>query len=297
MYCKNCGKENAPGAAFCLYCGSALSEAVEKKVSNGPTSVLKPKKRNIAALALGALSIVLAIALVLSLTGVLSTGGAASASKSFGTPEDAIKYFVDRLKAGDYDGCLSACAVDEMAQGFDYKAFSERMNALVPLTLSYLPSEYKQYIEYNKCKFEQQIIGQMTYFSASFSISDEYAGIIDGQTLPLKEEEMPNIIIEQLDPSNINGLELIDIGKARRHDDERNREMQKKQAGIYGADDIQFRIVLYRYDGHYCVGGFTVIEYGGRWMIQYMSDPLAGISSFGIPIPVSGRQAYEDMLE
>lgn len=298
MNCNNCGKENAPGAAFCIGCGSTLHEAVIGK-SDGPTAIyVSPKKKNVAALALGALSLLLAIALALSLTGVFgASGGATAASKSFGTPEDAINYFVDRLKTGDFDGALSACAIGEMAEGFDYKAYAERLNMLMYLGVSYLPSEYEQYVGYNSSKFEQQILMQMVCFTTSFNLSEENSGLIEGQNMMLQDGKLPDGLIEQLDPAKLNGLELVDIGKARMHDDQRNRENQKKQAKVYGADDVQFRTVLYKYDGNYYIGGFTVIEYGGRWLIQNMSDPLAGIPSFGTPIPVADRSWYEDMLE
>lgn len=295
MYCKNCGKENAPEAAFCLYCGNALA-AAENKLSGGTASMIKPKKRNAAALALGALSLVLAVALALSLTGVFGAAGGAASSKSFSAPEDAINYFIGCLKAGDFDGALSACAADEMAQGFDFKAYAERIQALLPIGQSYMPSEYKQYIEYNRSRLEQQVLMQMVCFTVSFNLSEENAGLINGMTTPIRNIQLDDVT-EQLDPSKLSGLELVDIGKARLHDDERNREMQQKQAKCFGADDVQFRTALYKYDGNYYVGGFTLIEYGGRWLIQNMSDPLAGISVFGTPMPVSGRSGYEDMLE
>ncbi len=299
MNCMNCGKENKYGAAFCIGCGSPLAAAAGQ--SDGPTAVYAAhKKKNIAAIALGALSVVLAIALALSLTGVLGAAGAAGgavASKSFGTPEDAINYFVDRLKAGDFDGAIGACAINEMAKGFDYKAFAERIQALMPVGVSYMPSEYKQYIEYNRSKLEQQVLTQMVCFAISFNLSGENSGIINGQTTMLKDGKLPDGIIEQFDPSKLSGLKLMDIGKAPKHDDERNREMQKKQAKIYGADDIQFRTVLYEYGGKLYIGGFTIIEYSGGWMIQNMSDSLAGISILGTPIPVADRSAYEDMLQ
>lgn len=297
MYCKNCGKDNGPGAAFCVGCGRPLQQEIIGQ-ADGPTTIfVSPKKKNAAAIALGAISVVLAIALVLSMTGVFgASSGGAIASKSFGTPEDAINYFVDRFKAGDFEGALGACAVNEIAQGFDYKAYVERMNALLPLTVSYLPSDYKQYVLYNRTKTIQQISGQMMYFAVSFSINGDYKGIIDGQTIPLQDAKMPDGIIKQLDPSAISKLELVEIGKMGMHDNEQNRTNQKIMAKMYGADDVQFRTVLYKYGGNYYVGGFTVIEYGGRWLIQNMTDPLAGISAFGIPIPVSDIQAFEDML-
>lgn len=289
MYCTQCGKENADGAAFCTGCGIAL-----KAIENAQSAVQRPiKKKNAAAIALAALSIVLAVALALSLTGVLgSAGGTGSASMSFSTPEDAINYFAGCLEQGDYEGCLKACAIGEMAKGYDYKAFAERIMSLQAIQMSYLPSEYEQYAAYNASKFEQQILIQMACFTVSLNLPEEYKGLVDGVMMPLEGGKFPDELIGLLDPANIRGLKIVKIEKAAVHDDERNRENQKKQAAIYGADDVQFRTVLYELNGEYYAGGFTLIEYGGRWLIQNMSDPLAGISAYGMPIKLSGKPDF-----
>ncbi len=302
MFCTKCGKENADGSAFCVGCGNAISAPAPNQTNNRPTApVPKPaKKGNTAAIALGVLSVVLAIALTLSLTGVIEISGgsgAFAASKSFSSPEDAIEYFVERLKDGDWEGALSACAIDEVAKGFDYTAFAERLNVIPTAMMSYLPSEYEQYIGYNKYRLRQQIMIQMACFSVSFNIAKDNSGLLEGTTETLKDGKLPEGFIEQLSPNRISALRLVDTGKVKMHDDERNRENQKKQAGVFGADDVQFRIALYEYDGNYYVGGFTLINYGGRWLIQSMSDPLAGIPMSGVPYPVSGESEFYEFQE
>lgn len=298
MICRNCGKENKEGTAFCIGCGNPLGAYAGK--NDGPTAVFTAlKKKNTAAIAFGALSLVLAIALAFSLTGVLGAAGgqASAASKSFGTPEDAINYYVGCMKIGDFDGALSACAINEMAQGFDCKAFAGRLRVLMPLSTTLMPSEYEQYVKYNRVNIEKQIMAQMVSFTVSFNISEENTGLINGQSIMLPDGKLPDGFIEQLDPSKLSKLKMIEIAKANKHDIELNRKNQKEQARMYGADDIQFRTVLYEYDGKLYIGGFTIIEYNGRWLIQNMSDPLAGIPFSGMPIPVSDRSMYEDMLE
>jgi hypothetical protein len=310
MFCTNCGKDNAPGAAFCVVCGAALAQtqpAAPPQASQpyapyppfGQAAAPKPaKKKNVPALAFGVLSAVLAVALVLSLIGVFGgvVGVSGAASKSFGTPEDAINYFVDRLKSGDFSGALGACAVNEIAQNYDYKAFAERMQAILPAATSYMPAEYKPYIEFNRAKITQQLMMQMSGFAISFDLPEEYAGIIDGQTMMLEGGKFPDGLIDALDPAKISGLEVVDIAKMAMHDKEVNRENQKKQAAAFGADDEQFRTVLYKLNGSYYVGGFTLVEYSGRWLIMNMTDPMAGTSAFGTPMKVSGEDEFKNML-
>lgn len=306
MFCRNCGRENADGAAFCINCGAKLVAepyAQPQQTFNPyvapPNPAAKPvKKKNAPVLALGALSIVLAIALALSLTGVF--GGAAGAfgvaSTSFASPEDAINYFVDRFKAGDFSGALAACGINETAKNFDYKAYVERIQTLLPVTMSFLPSEYKPYVELNKAKIMQQILMQMTCFTISLNLPEEYSGIIDGQTLPVPDGKFPDGLMEAFDPSFLGGLEVVKIGKMSMHDSDANRKNQKKTAKTYGADDEQFRAVLYKLNGDYYVGGFTVIQYGGRWFVNSMSDPIAGISAFGTPNKLSSEAEFENIL-
>jgi hypothetical protein len=313
MFCASCGKENAQGAKFCVSCGTKLEaqpqepgqpmQAAQQHAepwSRPYAQAYAPqpvKKRNVPAIALGILSVVLAAGLILSMLGVFGAAGGAAASKGFAAPEEAINYFVGCLKNGDYSGALAACGINETAKGFDYKTYVERIRTLLPVATSYMPSEYEPYVEFNSAKLTQQMLMQMTSFIISFNLPEEYAGMLDGQTVMIEGEKLPGGLIAALDPAKISGLELISMGKARMHDDEKNREIQKKMAKTFGADDEQFRTVLYKYDGSYYMGGFTLLEYGGRWYINSMTDPLSGIPAYGTPIKISGEEEFEGMLE
>ncbi len=266
------------------------------------------RKKNTSALIFAAIAVLLAAALVLSFLGILpspfgisaasspAASSPATASKGFDTPEDAIESFVGYLKAGDYDGTLSTCAINSMASGFDYKKYAERLSVLPPIAMAGMPSDYAQYVKYNALKNTLTVMNQMIAFTVSFSLSEDNSGIINGMTTMLEDGQFPDGLIEDLNPDILESLEIVDIAKTSLHDTPTNRENQKKQAETYGADDIQFRSVLYKYMGSYYVGGFTLIEYNGRWQVQNMSDPIAGISAFGTPIPVSDKSEFQSLL-
>jgi hypothetical protein len=299
MFCIKCGKENPEGSTFCIGCGNAMNTA-PKAASQPPAVKLpqpKPKrKKNAAALALAAVSVVLAIMLILSLTGVFAAGSMGVASRSFSTPEDAIKYFIERLKAQDINGALSACAINEMAKGFDYAAFAERIKSLQPLAVTNLPSDYKEFIEYNRIKITKDIMLQMIAFSSTFYVSEKYWKLLN-TPIQLSSDVDPESLIKQLDPSKISGLKILDIGKSSKNDTTVNRKNQKSIAKTYGADDEQFRTVLYEYDGDYYAGGFTLIEYGNRWQIANLVDPIAGISAYGAPIKLEEKSDFDSYIE
>ncbi len=327
MFCRICGKQIPGDSAFCTNCGASQIPTTPQQAPPAPPFAPYPApqsdsertpeplqqssapprekagKRNAPALIFAVISVLLAAALVLSFLGILpspfgtsAASAAAFASQSFSTPEEAIESFVGYLKAGDYDGALGTCAVGNMASGFDYQYTAKRLMTLLPVATSNMPSEYPQYVLYNRHKAARELLMQMICFSVSFHISDESRGLIDGMPVTLENGEFPDGLIEQLDPLAISSLEIVDIAKTSMHDDELNRENQKKQAKVYGADDVQFRSVLYELDGGYYVGGFTVIEFNGRWQIQNMSDPIVGISAFGTPIPVSDKSEFENLL-
>jgi hypothetical protein len=132
----------------------------------------------------------------------------------------------------------------------------------------------------------------MTRFSISFSFSEENAALLNNGTILLKDGKFPENLIEEFDPNVLSGLELVEIGIPR---ESNITESIKKRAALFGADDAQSRLVLYKYNGIYYVGGFTAIEYGGRWMIQDMRDMYAG--AYGYPYPIPDKSRYYNELE
>lgn len=299
MYCEKCGKENQQGNAFCVGCGAPLSAGHEyqQTPAKAPvnTTVKLKGKNNIPALILGITSVVLAVAMVLSLTGVFGASAGSGASKSFSTPEDAINYFVNCIKNEDIEGALSACAINEMARGFNYKAYLERLRVGLPLTMTLLPSEYKEYLQYDTVKLKQQIESQMMGFIISLGLPDKYSDLLDGKTMPLNSDKIADQVqdvFNSLKPTDFKDLKIDEIDKAGQHDTATNRENQQRMAKIYGADDEQFRSVLYEYNDSYYMSGFTLIEYNGGWMISSLTDPLASTSTLGCATKLSGKSDF-----
>lgn len=269
------------------------------------------RKKSVAAILFAGLSVLLAAALALSLTGLIPPvlsglfGGATaagpgaasiSASRSFASPEEAAEGFVACLKTGDFDGALGACAVGRMASGFDYQKYAERLMALTPVGTANLPALYSQYVRYNEYRMAADLMRQMACFSISFSLSDDHKGLIDGTMVVLKDGSFPGGLLDELNPAQLSSLEIVEIAKTRLHDSVQNRENQQKMAAVYGAEDIQYRAVLYKLDGSYYVGGFTLIQYDGGWQVQSMNDPIMGIPVSGVPFPVSGEEEFTDLL-
>lgn len=297
MYCFQCGKHNDDSSNYCISCASSLRDAY---VTNQPSQVPAKtiRKKNAAAIVFGALSLVLAVVLGLTWFGVLSVNTSSSVqSMAFSAPEDAITYFIDCVKKEDLSGALKACAIDEIANGFNYFALSKRVNALVPLKNAYMPSKYSMYVEFNRNKAIHDITSKAVAFTVSFNLSEQYRGILEGSTVFVDDnEEFIESVITEMRP-DINRVQIIRIDKNIVHDYDRSKEIRADHAAYYGADELEYRTVLYQYDGDYYIGGFGLLRYNDKWLIFEMSDPYSGISYMGDVQKINDLSQYDKLIE
>jgi hypothetical protein len=75
------------------------------------------------------LRVISAVVVALMIFGSLNIA-VAEAPKGFETPEAAIKHFIERVRNEDYDGALKACAVNEIAAGYDYEVMIKRLRVM-----------------------------------------------------------------------------------------------------------------------------------------------------------------------
>ena len=293
MNCNHCGKPVEPGNRFCLNCGQPLPEQT--------TASGLRKKKNVLALVMSGVSLMLAVLLVLSLTGVIGAASAGTASKKFSTPEDAIKYFVEHMTAGDWDGALKACAINEIAENYDYEFMMERLNALDP-KLMCLPVEYKEFVEYNRASVRAMLLKQMAWLTFSVTLPEKYEEFIEMSPIgyvvsSTNEEDIIDDVVGDMDPAAIAGLKLKRIDSHELLTSSQNEKAYDTFAETYDADSQTSRVVLYEYDGDYYVGGFMLLEYNGHWLISELGEWLIGSPRTGALVEVAGEDEYEKMLE
>lgn len=300
MHCNKCGNEDEGKNKFCAYCGNDLSKTLldsSEQASSICSDKNIRKKANVGTWVFGIISVVLAVMLTLSMLGVFNAADDSSfVSKNFSTPEDAIEYFVDCIKEADIKGALKACAIDEIAQGYDYENFALRIRLMMPIVQTLLPSEYDMYVTYNQYITAQQITMQTIHFMNGFDFPEEYYDLIEGESIQKPDRDMIKQVIKALEP-DLSGLEIIEIEKHSMHGLSINKENQKMRAKIYSADDVQSRTVLYEYDGEYYIGGFKLIENDGKWLIMGINDDLSNGSPFGTPYKVSSESEFWDMID
>lgn len=266
------------------------------------------RKKNTSALIFAAIAVLLAAALVLSFLGILpspfgisaasspAASSPATAPKGFDTPEDAINNFVASLKAGDFEGALSASAMVNVSSRYDYRKYVQHVQSIPPFGTSDLPSDYPQFIAYNKYKFSLYMLTKMIIFSSTLNLTGDNVDFLDGTQRVLQSNEQLEGFIEELNPAKIDSLEIVEIAATNRQNDEKTQEIMKMQAGPYGAEDMQGRSVLYQYNGNYYTGGFMLLQYDGKWQVYDMYDPTSDLNMTIVLAPLPDKSMFQDVL-
>lgn len=313
MLCKHCGNENDGSCRFCTGCGRELVD-----VGLAQQTATKRKNKNVAAWVMSAVSLVLAVALVLSLVGAFDSASANAAfvSKSFAEPEDAIEYYVECLKNKDFEGALKACAISEMATGYDFEAMAKRFKSIQPIHgyTKLLPSDYDEYVQYNQSNLASQMMFKMVHSVASISVfsglGDKEKDYIDSMAIhyllggmPICEAENDDFndiiddVIGDLEPVDLRGLKIVNIEEHEMRNREVCEKNDKKQAKTYGADNVAHRVVLYEFDDEYYISAFALYEFDGRWLIGGFCEPLTNMSAMSTFMKLDSKSQFNELLD
>ena len=197
----------------------------------------------------------------------------------FINPEEAIEFFIDKLKNQDAIGALSTCAVNAYGEGFKFDEYANWLSALTPLSPA--PSEYELYLQINKMQKMAEIARQIKFFIYSLLTPERdytLTTMVDRESSEAKE------IAESLDPERLSDLQIIDIRLTAPEifNCERNLTNMKRRASFYGGETMTERVVLYKLGKQYFVGGITLIKFGKGWQIDGMYASLAGLNSLGM---------------
>ncbi len=328
MFCRICGISIPEHKACCDYCGTPVQTTVPNQthvpahvgasdslfpsatpsdafpeytpykndLSDKSATIQKPdKKRNLTAIIFAAVSVLLAVALLLTLFGVIpassvhASNGSAVSSQSFDTPEDAINNFIVYLKANDIDGILSTSAINNMAKGFDYTYFSNFMGEINPIGEGYLPTVRPDFIKYNELGMTEALLSDVYRFTVSFNVPMEFYSVFEGHPSELNDEKYPELL-NSFDTSLMADLEIIHIKNTVIHTPDGDKERRNILSQIFGAQDVQYRAVLYQYNGKFYVGGFAVMKYNGKWQIYRMQSSVPGVPA----IPIDDPSEFDD---
>lgn len=199
---------------------------------------------------------------------------------TFATPEEAITHYFAGLAEADPDKLLAACAVAEMAEGFDFALYTERLGLLMPMQ-SPAPADDPLYVAANKMQFSAEILGRAKIFAYSLLSEEEVT-----QGAPIQLEPDRIAAFEQaVAPPGLAAVELQTIGRPdpALMTSDLYLENAAKQAAAYGADELTERVALFSFGEESYFVGFTLLRYGQSWKISQQTSPLAGTSALGAP--------------
>jgi hypothetical protein len=223
-----------------------------------------------------------AVLALLALAAVVVVGGGVFAATSLNqrsvraTPEEAARQYLDGVAANDVHKVLQACAIDEVAEHFEFASEADRLSAIVP-TSFLLPTDYTFYVEMNRYEQASRMFNQVRGLSYSLLTSkpvDQAIVVTEGQAQQY---------VKDVDPARLAGLKVVSVKfpSPALAADSRTLSNFAAMAKVYGADELTERLALFEWNGKDYVVGFQLLRYGGDWKVLSQTSNLAGTSVSG----------------
>ena len=207
--------------------------------------------------------------------------------EGFDSPEDAIGYFVSKIRKGDLDAALEAFPIEKAAQVYNFPAYIQQ-NKYWSLHLMDMPyssaSDFSA--EMNRQYMTSNIEVRMNNFIFSFSADPVFL-----QNSFLFEESTDIVgLMNKTDFDKINNLEVlrVDYANPDLQDSAKYRVLFLDTAALYGADDLSEYSVLYRAgDNELFWGGIQIIWYENRCYLWNLVSTLIDGHTFGYVVPTT----------
>lgn len=256
-------------------CSSATSPAPTGGAPTGGAPTLGPASQTVAPTA---------AAVAAPSTASASAPGPASpeatpaptSAPTYATPEDAVTACLLGVAHDDADAILAASAVDEMATGFDFSAYVDRLRWLYPVNMM-APATDPLYVAANRATETKAILTEARNLIYS---------LLSTETLDkgsVADKTRADAFVSQVDPKQLAGLVIVKIQfpNPSLENDAKYKDAMLASARTYGADDKTER-VAYVVLGKQSFGvGITLLRYGNGWKVSDLYSDLAGTSVYG----------------
>lgn len=222
-----------------------------------------------------ALAGLVAIAAVVALVVVLATGdddggSGRGADRAFDSPEEAVRFMVERLADGDLGAAAEAFAVDPVVEGYDFEAQADRLQVLQ--FDAWLPGGSAGYDDLNREVRRGEVAVELRSVVRSILAPDvDYT-----QTVPVNEEQTAADLAADLDPAPLSEVSVVRVDEADR-DDDRYRKTLELQGAIYDADELRTVAVLVDTAEGQMMTGVTAVRYGDDWAVLQVAAPLLNL--------------------
>jgi hypothetical protein len=204
-------------------------------------------------------------------------------SAAFPTPEAAVREYLAGVAAADAGRILGASAIDEMAAGFRFDLFTDRLRAFTLHSMA--PADHPFYVQVNRAQQTAEILRQAEMLTYSLLSDVE----IDGSTIAPADKAWAEGFARQVDPSRLSDLTVVDVRfpDASLENNTRWLDNAALQAAAYGADELTERLVLFDLDGKLYDVGFQLLRYGDTWKVASQNSNLAGTTVLGTARPAT----------
>lgn len=207
----------------------------------------------------------------------------ASPSPGFATPEDAVRAYLAGVADADVAEVLGSAAIDEMAEGFDFVAYVERLRAWLPF-LTQAPATDPFLVEMNRAQQAAQLLGQTRMLIYSLLTTED----LEGGTVTPVDGAWAQSFIDQVDLTRLAGLQVVAVllADAELQAGQRYLDNAAKQAAVQGADELTERVAVVLFEDRGYTVGFTLLRYGDTWKVGSQSSAIAGTPWSGVATPV-----------
>lgn len=201
-------------------------------------------------------------------------------SDGFDTPQEAVKAYLEGIKAGDMERIISTFAVESYVDHYDLQKNLEYTKGYIFMRQSFdLPVVNKLSREFNirtrKRKITEEIVEQyqiLCFINGSYFGNASITDGKGGEDILQNQREMAQAL--ELDTINILGY-IPPEDLAETYTSEANREFLKQRAQWCGAEQVAAGMVVFELQGNKYYLCADVIKYNGRWYNWQLGGQLA----------------------
>jgi len=214
----------------------------------------------------------------------------ASSSVSLATPELAIRLYVENLAANNFAGASRAFAVHENAARVDFIRLVSWVRVF-SAGVQNAPAEYPMFVELNELRAKAEL-AQATKFFVYSLLTDR-----DPEATQVVESEAElQAFVQAVNPARLAKLRVLRIDEPRKSLAPEAQQVLKKQAALYGADEMTERVALYELADQLFWSGFQLCRYDKTWKIRQFAAYYAG-PPYGTWTTKTTRSEYEARIE
>lgn len=191
---------------------------------------------------------------------------ASSACAQEQTPEKAVEKFISRMQALDMKSMVNCFAGDAYVDGYDFKTFARRAQAISPTMM--LPNKYPVYREINRAGRLGEIAGKikrLLLVATSREAPD--------MTRAIASDAEIDKYVEEINPAVTAKTTLVRIETPDKYPAKRAKEWARQ----LGADDATERIAYLSIKNGMVAIPFTLLKYKNGWYIGALDAPFAGM--------------------